>query len=413
MGVMDKQNRNKDLDGKSHKRSFKDLEADVINKGLCTVCGTCAGICPKKSLTMAIGNIESDEPVPTLTGECKPCGLCYKVCAGRDVPLADLDNFVFGRRRDHENEHFGIYRDCLRGFGKGRLRSTTSSGGVTSAVLKYALSEKIIDAAIVAVRHPKYPFRATTGIITTPQEVDFAVRSVMEAVPVNDALHEAVVARGHRRLGLVGLPCQVHSIRKLQMEERPKSIANSIVFTLGLFCNSTTYYIGVEHLLKEVGGIRSFKDIMGLDYRAGAWPGTMMVMMRDGKIHTVATKKEYGTFLSAANYRRDRCMVCIDFSAELADISVGDIFNVSFSDPRWCATMVRTEIGETLIKGAKDLNYIYAEPHNVDLLAGSGYGWEMSKHASMYRWIQRKKCGWPVPDFQYPPYIAIVNRNPT
>jgi coenzyme F420 hydrogenase subunit beta len=410
---MDTKNRIKPLDKKNKKRGFKDLEADVINTGMCTVCGTCAGICPKQSLTMAIDNIETDEPIPSLTGECKPCGLCYEVCPGLDVPLADLDNFVFGRKRDHKHEIFGIYKDCLRGFGKGRLRSTTSSGGITSALLKYALAEKIIDAAIVAVRDQKYPFRATTGIITTPQEVDFAVRSVMEVVPVNDALHEAVVAKGHRRIGLVGLPCQVHSIRKLQMEGRPKTIAKSIVFTLGLFCNSTTYFIGVEHLLKEVGGISSFNDITGLDYRAGTWPGTMMVMMRDGKIHTVATKKEYGSFLSAANYRRDRCMVCIDFSAELADISIGDIFNVSFSDPRWCATMVRTEIGQSLIKEAKKLNYIYVEPHNADLLAGSGYGWEMSKHASMYRLIQRKRCGWPVPDFQYPPHIKIVNRNMT
>jgi coenzyme F420 hydrogenase subunit beta len=233
----------------------------------------------------------------------------------------------------------------------------------------------------------------------------------MEMVPVNDLLSTVVFERGYERIGVVGLPCQIHGLRKLQLHGKPNKLARAVRFCIGLFCNSTIYFRGAEHLLKEVGNIESLEDIQALDYRAGDWPGEMMVLTTDGKIRSVASKSTYGTFFSAANYRRDRCLNCIDFSAELADISVGDIFQLRHTpNPRWTATIVRTEIGQEIIAGASQAGVLVVEQHDPAQVLGSGYGWEMSKHASMARLLQRKRFGWPVPDFQYPLAVQIVRR---
>jgi len=394
----------------SNYKGFHDLLQEVIHPGLCTVCGTCAGVCPRQAIEMRIEDYETGEPSPALTGKCQPCSACFEACAGKSVPLADLDRFIFGRERIPEEEPLGIFRRSIKGYAEGRLRAGSSSGGLTLGVVAYALAEGLIDAALVAVRSKEHPWRAVPGIITSAKDARRGVRSVMEAVPVNAALHEAVVKRGYRKIGVVGLPCQIHSLRKLQKRGKPKGLADALVFSLGLYCNSTAYFIGVEHLIKEIGGIESLTEITGMDYRAGNYPGSLMVMTEEGKIHQVAGKAFYGSFLSASNYRRDRCLMCTDFSAELADISVGDIFQAVGENPRWSGALVRTAMGEQLVAGAATKGFIHVEPHNPDLVPASGYGWEMSKHASMYRLMERRKHGWPVPDFQYPPFIRILRR---
>lgn len=393
------------------KKGFNRLYEEVISKGLCTVCGTCAGVCPNQSIEMKIEDYEKDEPIPVLTGNCSNCSICYKVCAGKEIPLGDLDKHIFGRERKPLDEPIGIYRRTLKGYAKGKARDSSSSGGITLGVIEYALAEGIIDAAIIALRSKEHPWRAEAGIITEAKDAKKGVRSVMEVVPVNSVLHEAVIKQKHNKVAVVGMPCQIHSIRKLQMNNIPQILAKAIVFTIGLYCNSTAYYIGIEHLVKEIGGIESLKDIIGMDYRAGAWPGSMMALTLDGKIHFIATKSFYGGFLSSANYRRDRCLMCTDFSAELADISVGDIFQNFDGNPRWSGVISRTEIGDQLINGAVTKGYIYIENHNPDLIPASGYGWEMSKHASMYRLMEREKYGWPVPNFQYPNEIKLLRRS--
>lgn len=397
------------MENKSKRKGFADLKKEVIDTGLCTLCGACAGVCPSQSIVMQIENLESDEPRPTLIGNCANCSVCYNACAGKHVPLADLDKFVFGRERNPLEEPIGIYRRTLKGYAASGLRDITSAGGVTMGVMQYALAEGVIDAAIVGVRNPEHPWRVEPSIITSPEQASSAVRSVLEAFPVNAILHEAVINRGFKKIALVGMPCQIHSIRKIQMLGIPKKIADAVVFNIGLYCNSTSYYIGVEHVLKEVGGIENFREIVSIDTRAGGWPGAMMVVTKDGKIRYVGTKGLFGSFTTY--YRRDRCLMCIDFSSELADISAGDIFQVGPGhDPRWTGIITRTAIGDQVIDGAVKKGYIHIEPHDAEMIPASGFGWEMSKHSGMYHWIKRNEYGIPVPDFQYPPGIKLMRR---
>ncbi len=53
-------------------------------------------------------------------------------------------------------------------------------------------------------------------------------------------------------------------------------------------------------------------------------------------------------------YIGEGCSVCADYTAELADISVGSVG----SDGGWSTVFVRTEQGEAVVKGAIENGYV-------------------------------------------------------
>ena len=378
---------------------FAQIKRDVVDKGLCTGCGTCIGVCPKKVLEVVyIGG----EPEPKLIGKCIQCGLCSKVCAGSSIPLADMDQWLFGRKSSFKDDPLGVYRKCLRGFSTDpRIRAASSSGGATSAILNYALEKGVIEAAIVAGSDIKKPWRCVPFLATSPEELKRATRFTPEMVSVNSLLREAVVEKGFKKIGIVGLPCHIHSVRKIQMARRPAEIARAIRITLGLFCASTYYFEGIKHLLSEFAGIGKLEDIVSLDYKGGQWPGSLTAATRDGKIYHVATKHEYTWHFLGPGSKRDRCLMCPDFSARVADVALGDIFQKVSPDPNINAILVRTKTGDKMIKQAVKAGFLFVENHPPGFIPKSGMGWESKEHANIHRIKFRKRFGWPVPDYQY------------
>jgi len=383
------------------KKGFSDLKKEVIDVGLCTSCGICVGICASKAIVI---DYKKDEPEPKLIGDCISCEMCYDICPGKDIPLPKLDKYFFGRERDFEKDKLGIYRYCGKGYTENEdIKGGSTSGGIISSLLICALEEGIIDAAIIVGWRKDEPWRCKPYIATNREEVLQGVRGGMMIVPVNELLYKAIVDEKYNKIAVVGLPCHIHGIRKLQICGVSKRIANSIKLTFGLFCSATYYWEGTKHLLQEFGKIKNIDSIRAMDYRGGEKPGGLYVLTKDGKIRFVASKHDYTWhMLGAATYKRDRCLMCVDFTAELADISCGDIFqDIDYKEKQWVATLIRTKIGEELIKLAIDKKYINFTEHNADLIPASGMGWEAKKHAGVYRLLQRKKYGWPTPDYGY------------
>ncbi len=375
----------------------------MVNAGLCTACGTCAGVCPTKSIRM---DYSFQEPEPKLTGKCTNCGVCYDACPGRDIPLPRMDEFIFGRRRETTREEMiGIFRKCVRGYAcDSGVRNSSASGGLTTAVCSYALDKGLVDGILLAGFSHERPWRCVPYIATSSRDFKrLKTSSAMVVVPINELLTEAVVAKRLKRIGVVGLPCHVHGIRKLQMKGVPRNLASAISFTIANFCAAGYYLEGTRHLVMEFTAIKSMDDISELNYRGGEWPGALTAKSRDGSTHIVASKHDYTWhFLGPASYKRDRCLMCVDFVGEHADICVGDSFIRSDSNPKWTVALVKTKIGEELVEKATKEGYVHSEDYNPDLIPASGLGWESKKHASAYRLLTRKRYGWPTPDFGYP-----------
>ena len=104
----------------------------------------------------------------------------------------------------------------------------------------------------------------------------------------------------------------------------------------------------MDHLQENVLGLEAVKklDIKGKELR---------VYDKEGTLHIVP-------FDDIEAYGNAGCFVCQDYTAELADISVGSVG----SEPGWSTVLTRTDKAEDLLTGARAQGYIEVV-ENVDL----------------------------------------------
>lgn len=384
--------------------AFTALWSEVIKKGLCTACGTCIGVCPRGSI---IFDFELEHP--RLMGECEGrCSICYDVCPGKDVPLPDLDRMVFGRERDVVRENAGISRSYFKGYASDpEIRAVGTSGGCSSALLIYMLKEGIIDCAVVAGMSRGNPWRAESRIATTATEVMDAAKSKYVIFPHNAALSE--VAKGNfRKVGFIGLPCHVQAVRKIQLLGKPRKVSERIKFVLGIVCAWNFSFKATEHMVREGANIASLDEVTELLYRGKRENTGTEITTRSGRTVTISeTERRRYSF----GFIRDRCLMCYDWAAELADISLADLYDATgtYKTPSWSTIAVRTKIGDRLVKEAVRAGYIKLFPiEETSFLTNVGFEWK--KHGSVHRLIERRNFGWPTPNYGYqvPPPKPIL-----
>ncbi len=381
-------------------RSFSRLQREVVSVGLCQGCGACSGFCPTSALTH-----DGDECEPVLTGECVSCGICSEVCGGRSVRLPELERAVFGRTRDlsHPFEYWlGIYKSCLAGYaGDLDLRKSGASGGVASALVRFALDTKQIDVALLTGMDKSRPWRAAPIEATTLRDVQAAQQSKYQMAPTLTLLSD--LAKRYGRIGVVGLPCQIWPIRKALNVPGARAVAEKVVLTIGLFCAAQYYYKATEHLVNEWCGVEDVESVVDLQYRGGEWPGSFIVKIASGK-EWKFPQHDYKYHHLIPYYQRDRCTMCLDYSSDVADISVGDIWAISQpGDPGWNAILVRTDVGKAVMEKAESSGYLATRALDTELLLYGTMGVKSKLIANTYRYANRIRFGWPTPEYGYEP----------
>lgn len=373
---------------------FGQLESEVIKVGLCTDCGNCAGICPTRGVSM---NYETE--LPELVGECDPgCDLCYESCPGKDIPMPDLDRMIFGRERTADEELLGINQGFLKCHAVDPMvRASGAGGGVISALLIHALESDTIDGAIVVGMDKERPWRAVPRIAATRQEILAAAQTKENLVPVNSIFAEAL-DKGFKRLGIVGLPCHVHAIRKMQLYDRPKELLRAIKFIIGLVCGGNYTYRGDEHVIVEECKV-PLDQVAKLEFRGGEYPGDFRVTTKEGKMVT------FPSVLRRAqnrNYMTDRCIMCYDYANDVADVSVGDYWGLEMKRgaPGLSAAIVRTETGRKLVESAAQAHAVINEPTERDNFFRGFF--ELKKHGGAFHLLKRREYGWQTPDYHLP-----------
>ncbi len=373
------------------KQGFGDLSETVVRRGLCTGCGTCAGACPA-----GVIRFDFDLEQPVLNGRCTSCGLCFSVCPGDDVPLPELERQIFGEERTRSNDLLGISKAFLKGFATDpRVRQAGASGGLTTALLIHLLETGKIDGAIITAMDPQRPWRVRPVLAKTKEEFIQGAQSKYAISPNNMILREAA---GVDRAAVVGLPCHIYGIRKLQACGKAKELSQKIVFTLGIFCGSNQSYRATEHLIQEHSDIR-LEDIKRFEYRGGKDSQEVRILTKHDEEIAISseTRRELGRMLI-----NDRCRVCCDFTAELADLSLGDIFDPVRDRrvPQWNSLIVRTEKARRIVEEARIAGAIEVSPLEEDSFYDNR-GFESKKHGGVFHLGDRKRYGWPVPDYHY------------
>ena len=315
-------------------RNSSDLEQEVLSQGLCTSCGACVNICPYiKVVKDKVAVIE-------------PCGLtegkCYDFCPRTPTDIAALDKFVFGKMRSDYS--LGPYISIEMAQAKdSEIRCRAQYGGVVSALTKYALDTGEISNAVLTK-----PFDGAM----MPKSVLAEESSQLQECAGSNYIASATLARmneatkqNRKSIGLVGIPCQVLALRKMQAAKH-ESGARGVKLVIGLFCTwALSYKVFYEFLKGKVDP----SQVKRIDIPPP--PANIMV------VETAAGDIRF-SLDEVRKFIKPTCNVCYDMTSEFADISVGMVEGIQ----DWNTLIVRTTAGKKFIERAKKAGVINTRP---------------------------------------------------
>jgi coenzyme F420 hydrogenase subunit beta len=318
----------------------------VVKEDLCTGCGTCVSLCPTNAIEMVIDQRKGIY-VPLLNKEkCTACGQCVKVCPGHEVDFKQLNQEIFGKQPD--DILLGNYLNCYTGHATDyNIRYNASSGGLVTALLTFALEQKIIDGALVTRMKKDKPLEPEPFIARTREEIIEASRSKYCPVPANIALKEILQAKDGEKFAVVGLPCHLHGIRKAELVN--KIFRERIVLHIGIFCGCNNTFKYTDFLIRSNGIKR--ESVTNLEYRGHGWPGFLSISLNDKSIKLISYE-DYIKFHNWGFFTTRRCTLCCEISSELADISCGDAWipEIKASDKTGVSLIItRTEFGKSVL----------------------------------------------------------------
>ncbi len=317
----------------------------VVGAGLCLQCGVCESTCPHGVIRMAWHENQGWLPVVNVE-HCTECGYCLQACPGIGVDFAGLsDAFIDGSTHD---VLLGRFTSCHVGYAQDRdVRWQAASGGIVTALLLAALESGRIDGAIVTRMDPDFPCRAQTYLAQKRQGILGAAGSKYCTAPVGASLRQLLERDG--TFAVVGLPCHIHALRKLQTLQ-PR-YQKKVLFSIGLFC-ARNFLPGALRTLLAKHGV-STADVTSIRYRGDGWPGWFQAGTIKGDTLRVALPTYYNDrFIS---FKMPRCMLCTDAVGELADISCGDAWLPQYTANDSLGTSIvitRTATGAGVVSGA-------------------------------------------------------------
>jgi coenzyme F420 hydrogenase subunit beta len=361
---------------------------EVLNAGLCNGCGTCVGLCPNSAIYMS----KSKEGyIPKLNRtECNQCGICFDVCPGHSVNFRKLNSIIFGKEK--QDVLMGNYINCYVGHATDlNIRHNSTSGGIITSLLIFAIEEGIIDGALVTKMNDARPLEPEVFIARTKDEIISASKSKYCPVPANTVLKN--ILRENGRFAIVGLPCHIQGIRKAEMVN--KKLAKKIVLHLGLVCNHTPTFSATAYLLQKMK-LRK-EEVKKIDYRGEGWPGGMSIILANGKKNFVDQFDPfYWGYVFNSYFFPTRCILCNDKMCELSDISFGDAWHLSNSKIGESIIVSRREIGEELLEKATMKKEIEIKKVSSKQIVES-QGLDLVKRRHKARILIFKKLGKRVP----------------
>jgi coenzyme F420 hydrogenase subunit beta len=386
----------------SAKSPVEILIETVVKTGLCTRCGTCAGACP-------VDNIAIADPVgaclPAAGDACTSCGLCLEGCPGAAVDFAPLERSLFGDAAS--NRLLGVVRSAYLAFATDAgVRRSASSGGVVTALLLDLVGRGESNGAVLFAPHPEEPWRGWGRIVSTAEEIAAAAQSRYHLSPLNTALAGLGDAAGAR--AYVGLPCQIHGLRKLEAAGWMRG-GTALSPVIGVYCGNNLYYEATRVMLRKLG-VRRLEDVTRLSYREGAWPGSFAVRTADGGTRSIS-KLDFNQVIPF--YINRRCLFCVDLTNELADISVGDGWAKEGSGGEgWSVVLVRTEAGARVFENARRAGVVEAEPIALDAAERMhSHAFDLKKTGSFLRLRLWGGWGCAVPRYDRPgPRVSAARR---
>ena len=306
----------------SHADSFTIL--DVVRQGLCVGCGACAAVSPNIEMQF----VRSKVYLPMLdhAGEAdlrRADDVCPLSDSARNE--SEIADQIFPGQSDHYSENIGYFNYLAIGhIADDRVRLGSSSGGLTSWMVKELLLRNLIDGVIHVGSD------AGSGSLLSEYVVSESIDALYGRRKSQYFPHElsAVIngIRGNgKRYGIVGLPCVIKAARNLAA--RDAVLGKQLKYFVGIVCGHLKSGAFAEYLAWQIGVSPS--HLKQVDFRvkvehdnangyrfgaadaAGDWKYKRMSSIYGG---------DWGTTF----FQLKACEYCDDIVAETADICFGD-----------------------------------------------------------------------------------------
>jgi coenzyme F420 hydrogenase subunit beta len=329
----------------SETKTFHDLISEVQKLNFCGKCGGCVAFCSADNL----GALEvGPDGMPRFADEekCLKCGICYMICPN----TRDLDDEL--KKKTNWEPPIGPINDLVSAQTTNpTVGEKCTDGGVVTSLLLYLLDNHMIDAALVS--RSDGPFHRGPMLATTGEEIVSASGSHYDESfsIVNLGAHYSTYSPAMQelkslrrgvidRVAMVGTPCQIHTVRKMQvLGIIPSEV---IKYCFGLFCMENFSFddVQMKHLEKRYGfDLAHVKKVNVKD--------DFFIYLEGGRVIHIP-------FEEIDSIARPACLVCPDFSAEYSDISFGGLG----SPEGYTTVLIRSEKGKLVYRGALTAGYI-------------------------------------------------------
>ena len=329
----------------SEVKTFHDLEKEVQRYNFCGKCGGCVSFCSADNLgALKVG--PDGMPVFVDEEKCLKCGICYMICPN----IRDLDEEL--KKKTKWEPPIGPIKDLVSAqTTNSTVGERCTDGGVVTSLLLYLLDNHMIDGALVSKSDG--PFHRGPVLATSGEEVVSASGSHYDesfsiaelgsqystyspAMQELKSLRKGVIDR----VAMVGTPCQIHTVRKMQVLGIIPS--DVIKYCFGLFCmeNFSFNDIQLRHLEKQYGF--DLAHVSKVNVKED-----FLIYLNNGRVIHIP-------FEEIDSIARPACLVCPDFSAEFSDISFGGLGSLE----GYTTVLLRSERGKMVYRGALTAGYI-------------------------------------------------------
>lgn len=306
-----------------------ELKNEVLTSSTCALCGACLDWCPY------IANLE-DHLV--LRFDCNVTeGRCYSVCPRT---FADWQTISAKYLPDTPGNveigpHFTAYKTKAVQPVNGQ-----QDGGTVSQLLKTLLEEEMAQTVLLTGSDDR--ITPQSFLSAEIEDIQKVAGSRFLASPGLRKIAEAQ-QNNVKQLAVVGRPCQIQALRKLDFNRPPQKPPMEIL-TIGLFCMWSLGWDFKDHLQQKYPG----EEILGI-----AIPQHGFEVTTDLGIHNIP-------FEEVKKFIRPGCSYCLDMTAELADISVG-----AFEPEKgWNTVIIRTPKGQELFTRACTQGHLVCEEYS-------------------------------------------------
>ncbi len=212
------------------------------------------------------------------------------------------------------------------------ILAKSQDGGIVTQLFAFALEEGIIDGAVVAGPGDE-PFKPEPIVATTVDELLEARGTRYTICPNMSLIKEATRSYGLDKVGIVGTPCQIQALRKAQLYPvGMRSVPDKIALALGIFCMENFPYQGLETMVEDLCNVK-----MESATKMDIGKGKFSVYTERGAVSQIPLKLTH-------KFEQGGCHVCLDYVANLADVSTGSVG----TPDGWSTVFVRTKVGEAV-----------------------------------------------------------------